>query len=112
MRPCIVFELFSCSFFPFALCLFPSMSPRPNPSSLINQNPSIVPMSLQRILKESSPVDSLWVGPKEAAKLTKEEKEAYEAAHTIIRHLAIEMPRAHSSGHPGGPLSRSEERRV
>ena len=62
-------------------------------------------MSLQRILKESSPVDSLWVGPKEAAKLTKEEKEAYEAAHTIIRHLAIEMPRAHSSGHPGGPLS-------
>jgi len=62
-------------------------------------------MSLQRILKESSVSDSIWIGAKEAAALTKDETESFEAAHTIIRHMAVKMPRAHSSGHPGGPLS-------
>ncbi len=78
---------------------------RPPVSSLIGKDPQEVPMSLQRILKESSKVDSVWIGPKEAAKLTKEEQEAYDSAHTIIRHMAVEMPRSPSSGHPGGPLS-------
>ncbi|HLD07747.1 MAG TPA: transketolase C-terminal domain-containing protein [Candidatus Peribacterales bacterium] len=81
------------------------MKNRPNPETLIGKDPKEVPMSLQRILKESSPVDSVWIGPSEAIKLSKEEQEAYDAAFTIIRHMAVKMPRAHSSGHPGGPLS-------
>ncbi|HLC75850.1 MAG TPA: transketolase C-terminal domain-containing protein [Candidatus Peribacterales bacterium] len=78
---------------------------RPDSKTLIGKNSKDVPMSLQRILKESSVSDSIWIGAKEAAALTKDETESFEAAHTIIRHMAVKMPRAHSSGHPGGPLS-------
>jgi len=81
------------------------MMVRPDSKTLIGKNSKDVPMSLQRILKESSVSDSIWIGAKEAAALTKDETESFEAAHTIIRHMAVKMPRAHSSGHPGGPLS-------
>ena len=62
-------------------------------------------MSLQRILEASSTVEPTWVGPKQAAKLTVDEATAYKHAHTILCHLAVRGPRAHHSGHPGGPLS-------
>jgi transketolase len=78
---------------------------RPDPKTLIGQNTKDVPMSCQRILKSSDKAESVWIGPDDAAKLSKEEAEAYESAQTIISHMAIEMPRAHKSGHPGGPLS-------
>jgi transketolase len=62
-------------------------------------------MATQRILKTSSQAEAVWIGPSDAAKLSDEEKQSYEAAHTIIRHMAVKMPREHKSGHPGGPLS-------
>jgi transketolase len=37
--------------------------------------------------------------------LNAEEQTRYDLAHTILRHLSVRAPRAHKSGHPGGPLS-------
>ena len=79
------------------------MSSRPDPKNLIG-NPA-VPMSCQRIMKTSSTVEPLWIGPADALSLTPEEQDAYEVAHKIMCHLAIEAPTKHASGHPGGPLS-------
>ncbi len=62
-------------------------------------------MSVQRILGKSPAPESIWIGPKEAAKVSPDDLNAYEAAHTIMCHLAVRAPTAHSSGHPGGPLS-------
>jgi len=81
------------------------MTQRPDPKTLIGQNTQDVPMSCQRVLKAGTKAESVWIGPDDAAKLNKEETEAYESAKTIISHMAIEMPRSHKSGHPGGPLS-------
>ena len=78
---------------------------RPDPKTLIGQDKSIVPLSLQRILEVSSQVDTVWIGPKDAKALSEQEIEAYELAHTVLKYLAIEAPRTHKSGHPGGPLS-------
>lgn len=80
-------------------------SHRPTNAELIGQDPSIVPMSLQRISQASEPCERLWVGPADAAKFSGDERKAYNYAHTIVRHLAVQAPRAHSSGHPGGSLS-------
>lgn len=81
------------------------MSHRPDPKILVGKPTSIVPMSLQRVLSQPSAPESLWIGPKEAAKISGDEKKAYESAQTIMRHLAVRAPTAHASGHPGGPLS-------
>jgi len=62
-------------------------------------------MSCQRIMGAAAPGEMFWVGPGEAFALTEEEKRQYELAHNIMKHLAVQAPLAHKSGHPGGPLS-------
>jgi len=47
----------------------------------------------------------MWIGPKQAKPLSQEDQTAYDAAHTIMRHIAVRAPVEHQSGHPGGPLS-------
>ncbi len=81
------------------------MTPRPDRASLTGKDVSVVPMSLQRIMGSVQPVDILWVGPKEAKPLSKDDQQAYDLAHKIVCHLAIQAPTKHSSGHPGGVLS-------
>ncbi|MFH0851924.1 MAG: transketolase C-terminal domain-containing protein, partial [Candidatus Peregrinibacteria bacterium] len=49
--------------------------------------------------------ERIWVGPKEAAKLSQKEEKAHTLAQNILCHLAVEAPVKHKSGHPGGPLS-------
>ena len=49
---------------------------RPNKKDLVGKPVSEVPMSLQRIIKSDSKVDSVWIGPNEATKLSEEENEA------------------------------------
>ncbi len=78
---------------------------RPNPKTLIGKDPSEVPLSCQRVLASETQVDSVWIGPEEAKKLLPQEKEAYELGHEIMKHLVIQAPLLHKSGHPGGPLS-------
>lgn len=78
---------------------------RPASSELVGKDPSQVPLSAQRILGCESQVPRAWIGPDDAKKLLPEETEAYDLAHKILIHLAIEAPRKHKSGHPGGPLS-------
>ena len=80
-------------------------SKRPDPKTLISQDSSVVPQSVQRIFAATDPVDTTWIGPEDAAALTEAEKTQYEHAHTIMRHMAVQGPSSHSSGHPGGPLS-------
>ncbi len=83
----------------------PSKKMRPAPKDITGQDPSVFPMSAQRILGSVQPVETVWIGPKEAIKLDADEQKAYDEAFTIMRHLAVRAPRAHKSGHPGGPLS-------
>jgi transketolase len=64
-----------------------------------------VPHSLRRVAAAASTVDSVWVGPEQAAELSAEDREAYTLAHQILCHLAVQAPTKHASGHPGGPLS-------
>ncbi|MBI1813235.1 hypothetical protein HY285_02485 [Candidatus Peregrinibacteria bacterium] len=80
-------------------------SSRPDPKTLIGQDPQVVPASLQRILQATKQVQSLWIGPSDAKKLSSEDLEAYTLAHQIMAHLCIQAPTKHKSGHPGGPLS-------
>jgi len=81
------------------------MTTRPDPKALVGKDVQEVPMSCQRIMEASEKVDSIWIGPDESSGLSDEEREAYECAHIIMCHLAVQAPRAHKSGHPGGPLS-------
>ncbi len=81
------------------------MTTRPSRKNIIGQDPSDVPMSAQRVLGSSEKGDMHWIGPKEEAKVSKEDLEAYKSAHTIMAHLCVQAPTAHASGHPGGPLS-------
>ena len=62
-------------------------------------------MSCQRVVGNSSDPVMEWIGPNQAADLTPEQVDAYSLAHQIQCHMAVRMPREHSSGHPGGPLS-------
>lgn len=62
-------------------------------------------MSLQRLVAAARTFDRVWIGPDEAATLSKEEVQAYTLAHQVLCRLAIEAPTKHASGHPGGPLS-------
>ncbi len=78
---------------------------RPDPKTLTGKDTKDVPMSLQRIVAASSTLEPVWIGPKDAKKLSTEEIEAYTAAHGIMAHLCVQAPTKHESGHPGGPLS-------
>ena len=78
---------------------------RPEPQSLIGQDKSVVPLSAQRVLQSSTKVDTIWVGPDQSTELSSDVVREYELAHTILKYIAIEAPRKHKSGHPGGPLS-------
>lgn len=62
-------------------------------------------MSCQRILRSAEHPPSVWVGPNDAVDLGTEGQKAYELAHAILCHLAVQAPVKHASGHPGGPLS-------
>lgn len=77
----------------------------PDFKKFVGQDPKTVPMSLQRIAAAKLPVVRYWIGPESAAKISKEEAEAYRTAHAIMMRLSIEAPLKHKSGHPGGPLS-------
>ena len=81
------------------------MSHRPDRKTLVGKPTSEVPMSVQRILSQSPAPEGIWIGPKEAVKISGEESKAYQAAFTIMRQLAVRAPTQHASGHPGGPLS-------
>lgn len=88
------------------LTLDPTMpTSRPDQKDLIGKDPSIVPMSAQRVLGAHPEVQTLWIGPDDAVKLSDDERKQYELAHAIMCHLCISGPIAHASGHPGGPLS-------
>ena len=65
----------------------------------------MVPLSAQRIFQAEQPVESLWIGPEDAKKISAEDLKAYDLAHKIMAHLCIQAPTKHKSGHPGGPLS-------
>lgn len=78
---------------------------RPDPRSLLGQPTNIVPASLQRILRSASAIESTWIGPEDAVKVSREDRDAYELAHQIMMHLCVQGPTRHKSGHPGGPLS-------
>lgn len=62
-------------------------------------------MSLQRIAQSLPIVDRVWIGPKEAKKLDDAVLKEYAAAHEVMKHLCIQAPTRHKSGHPGGSLS-------
>lgn len=78
---------------------------RPDPSTLLDQSPALVPFSLQRIIRASSPGKRVWIGPAQCKALSSERREAYALAHEILMHICIQAPLKHNSGHPGGPLS-------
>ncbi len=71
----------------------------------IGKDVKVAPMSLQRIASSQLPIERYWIGPDEAAKISKAESDAYRTAHQIMMRLSIEAPLKHKSGHPGGPLS-------
>ncbi len=81
------------------------MMTTPDWKQFIGKDPKVVPMSLQRIAGAQLPLERHWIGPKEAAKISKEDAETYRTAHGIMIRLSIEAPLKHKSGHPGGPLS-------
>ena len=78
---------------------------RPEAKALVGKKPQEVPMSLQRVAETWRRAETIWIGPEDAVKLSKEDQEACEIAHKIMCHLAIQAPTKHQSGHPGGPLS-------
>lgn len=81
------------------------MQPRPNASSLVGADVKTAPMSLQRIVQSIKMPPRVWIGPKEAVKLSDADAKAYDIGHKIMMRLSIEAPLKHKSGHPGGPLS-------
>lgn len=81
------------------------MSSRPRASALIGKEPKEVPLSLQRVAATWREAETVWIGPEDAVKLSKEDRETYGLAHSIMCHLCVRAPTKHGSGHPGGPLS-------
>lgn len=63
------------------------------------------PSSCQRVLASSEDGEHVWIGPDNATALSEDDQKAYDLAHTIQRHLVVQAPLKHKSGHPGGPLS-------
>jgi transketolase len=78
---------------------------RPDSKALLGKDLHEVPASLQRLAKVINHVEPVWIGPKDAAKLSADEKKGYELAHKIMCHLCVQAPTKHASGHPGGSLS-------
>lgn len=78
---------------------------RPDSKTLIGKPAVDVPMSAQRVLAANIEREAYWIGPKDAATLSTEDRKQYELAHKIMCHLCIQAPFNHQSGHPGGPLS-------
>jgi len=76
------------------------MKHRPAVSAL-----SQAPHSCQRVLSSVEEGEFLWIDADDGVPLRKEEAKAYALAHNILKHLIIEAPLRHKSGHPGGPLS-------
>ena len=73
---------------------------RPKTSDLSNASESC-----KRVIKSSKLGEHFWFSEDKKAKLTDDEQKAYDLAHTIQRHLIVQAPLKHKSGHPGGPLS-------
>ncbi|MBU1123981.1 hypothetical protein KJ652_05310 [Patescibacteria group bacterium] len=63
------------------------------------------PQSCQRVIASSTKGEHIWIGSDDAVTLSKDDQKAYDLAHTIQRHLVVQAPLKHKSGHPGGPLS-------
>jgi|TARA_Y100000310_G_scaffold332539_1_gene408320 transketolase len=81
--------------------LLPNISlKRPQIKSLKNSAQSAI-----RVLESSKLGEHYWFGEDEKVKLNDEDQKAYGLAHTIQRHLIVQAPLKHKSGHPGGPLS-------
>lgn len=80
-------------------------STRPDAKEVAGKDLQIAPMSCQRVLAAASQAEPIWIGPDDAKKLSEDDQTAHDAAHTILRHVAIQAPAKHKSGHPGGPLS-------
>jgi len=78
------------------------MTNRPDAKALTGKD---VPMSLQRIAQSQTMADSVWIDTSNASSLSSDDQKQYDLAFTIIRHLAVQAPSKHASGHPGGPLS-------
>ncbi len=78
---------------------------RPTPASLIGKDTKEVPMSLQRIVAVQGKGERIWIGPKDAAKLSADDLKAYDLAHKIMMRLSIEAPLLHRSAQQGGLLS-------
>ncbi|MDD5025824.1 MAG: transketolase C-terminal domain-containing protein, partial [Candidatus Peribacteraceae bacterium] len=83
----------------------PMTSKRPDASALTGQDAKVVPFSCRRVLSHPPQGEHLWIGPKDGKPLTTDERQAYDLAHTILKHLIVSAPLKHKSGHPGGPLS-------
>jgi len=81
------------------------LTSRPDRKDLIGKDPSIVPMSAQRVLAANPELETIWIGPNDGVTLSDDERRQYELAHKIMCHLCIQAPFDHQSGHPGGPLS-------
>ncbi len=82
-----------------------SMTNRPSSAQLSGKPLSDVPGSLQRIAGTFEQGERIWIGPEQSMKMSDDDRAGYEAAHQIMCHLCARAPTAHSSGHPGGPLS-------
>lgn len=78
---------------------------RPDIKQLLGKDVKEVPMSCQRVLESAVPGEMFWIGPDTASSLNADEQKQYELAHNVLKHIAIQAPREHKSGHPGGPLS-------
>lgn len=78
---------------------------RPAASTFAGKDTKTAPMSLQRISSSEKKGERIWIGPDQAATLTKDDRTAYDLAHKLMMRLSIEAPLLHKSGHPGGPLS-------
>lgn len=79
--------------------------PRPPLSSLLGRPYAEVPAALQRVFAAATTGEYAWVGPKESVALSSAEAAEYRTAHDILKHIVIQGPTKHKSGHPGGPLS-------
>ena len=66
---------------------------------------SKVPFSLKRLQKSQPQTERIFIGSEQETVTTSEEVKQYTLAHNIMKHVAVQAPLLHKSGHPGGPLS-------
>ncbi|MBI2523893.1 hypothetical protein HYW11_01595, partial [Candidatus Peregrinibacteria bacterium] len=62
---------------------------RPEAKALVGKDPNVVPMSLQRVAATWRKAETVWIGPEDAVKLSKEDQEAYDLSHKIMCHLCV-----------------------